>query len=326
MSKSEGRRAATAPSEGAEATLRREARRIYETVFRDPPAYTDYYFDRLFEPGDFVALRGGNEILSSLHAIPRTCRYRGESRPTLFLFAVATELEKRGRGHMGRLLGDVLAGAWAKGIRAVFLAPIDGRIYAKYGFRWVSELARNRIATRELRLSAEWAEKSRDPDLRARAVPDEVESGIYRELSAIYEAIVRDRTLSFDRDEGWYRLRHEELKRCGGRLTLFYRGNLPTGYFIRESEGDLQKITEFLFTDEACAALALRLLGTERDYYGETEIETPADTDLQGFLDNREAMVTAPYPAFMAAVAPHMTAEERRAFFSEGPRYIREYL
>jgi len=280
----------------------KEARLIYERVFRDPAAYTDFYFRHIFDPRHFLSLRDGASILASLHQNPHDFLLGREKRPTLFYFAVAVDLEKRGRGYMDRLLRHALRDAREKGISAVFLTPIDDGIYRKYGFSYVSDLLYYRIPLDRLRISSDWDLR----EIRKKAgvlLLTEVDGAdVNRELTEIYRKCMKNYHLFFERDENWFRLRREELAACGGKGYLIREGNRTAGYFTAEPEDDTYRITECLLMDPKLAPLVLDLASRQGDYYGKLELTAPPGEDFGIFPETQLAMGEERRPVFMARI------------------------
>jgi predicted acetyltransferase len=278
------------------------ARSVYEEVFRDPPSYTNFYFQHLFDPKRFLMMYEGDQLSASLHENPHHFYLDDELFPTLFLFAVAVAREYRRKGYMDRLLRHSLHTARASGYSSIFLTPIYSKLYRNYGFSYVSNLEHYRISLDRLHVSDEWNLKKLREEIQIVSFKELSSDKLIRNLVFVYQKKMKRNCLYFERKDQWYRQRLIEMNAGGERGYLLYRGKDPTGYVMIISEENTLRITEMLLTEPDQAALIFSMLETEKEYYQILEICAPEKSEINFFTENQGDMAKEVRPVFMARI------------------------
>ena len=110
-----------------------QCRKLYREAFADPDTAFE---DRLFSSCRryLRTVEEGGEVVSMLFALPCKVRQKsGEETPAFYVYAAATQRQKRGQGWMGRLLEEVKK----EGV-PLFLVPASEALigfYKRAGFR-----------------------------------------------------------------------------------------------------------------------------------------------------------------------------------------------
>ncbi len=109
---------------------------LWEEAFGEDELVRDFY-DKAFMEMSVLIVKNEQRIVSMLHYMP--CRYEegGVVYKGVYLYALATDKEYRGRGYMGRLINEALELAKQSGVDFCFLVPADAPLYdfyKKFGF------------------------------------------------------------------------------------------------------------------------------------------------------------------------------------------------
>ncbi len=127
-------------------------RALYERIFGDSRAYTDFYYrekcrDNVIvvkeetgcqaETGDAEGGPEAGEILSMAHLNPYLLSVRGLPVRTFMAAAVATVPDRRREGHMRDVLQASFDWLAEQGVPIVILLPVDPAIYEPFGFETV---------------------------------------------------------------------------------------------------------------------------------------------------------------------------------------------
>lgn len=110
--------------------------RLWEEAFGEDELVRVFYESAFLEMFVLV-IKENNKIISMLHYIPCRYKYGGMEYNGVYLYALATDKLYRGKGHMGRLIGQALEHATESGANFVFLVPASDGLYdfyKKFGF------------------------------------------------------------------------------------------------------------------------------------------------------------------------------------------------
>ncbi|MGI5855863.1 MAG: GNAT family N-acetyltransferase [Candidatus Merdivicinus sp.] len=117
---------------------------LWLACFGGPAEYLDFYYSRRFVPGDTLVWREEGRPVSMMTLM----RVRRGGEDGVYIYAVATLPEYRGRGLMRRLDAWSQEIAWKRGCRFSVLVPAEPELFAMYeklGYRadfpiWVKEI------------------------------------------------------------------------------------------------------------------------------------------------------------------------------------------
>lgn len=122
------------------------ARRLYLEAFPDEsPAFLDALFAKGF-PQHLVAMGDGGKLVSMLFALPYPIRTETGKTDALYLYAVATAKEYRGKGYAKRLLCEVASRG-----KPVFLRPLSPSLFDFYKTAGFTPFSPYKVQTGEVR-------------------------------------------------------------------------------------------------------------------------------------------------------------------------------
>ena len=114
---------------------------LYREVFpEDTEAFVDFYYRE--RPKRILAMEEDGEIIAMLHLNPFLISFFGKEIKASYIYAVATQKEKRRQGIMGELLRYSFTLLEEEGEAFCILIPVAESIYSPYGFQTVAKLAK----------------------------------------------------------------------------------------------------------------------------------------------------------------------------------------
>ena len=114
---------------------RERAKALWQSVFDDPPAFVDWFFENRYMPQWSVGVFDGLELISAIHGTPMELSLGAGSFPALMTSGVATVPREREKGHMYEAMRFLQKYAKGQGIPALFNHPQRPGAYAHLGFR-----------------------------------------------------------------------------------------------------------------------------------------------------------------------------------------------
>lgn len=109
-------------------------KQLWKLAFGDEDSYIDHFFDRYYTPERMLVLEedGGVQAMTAWFDMPLVSG-GGEEYPAAYLYAVATDPDRRGRGLAGRLLA--FADRWLKeqGFVCVTTVPARADLHVFFG-------------------------------------------------------------------------------------------------------------------------------------------------------------------------------------------------
>lgn len=131
--------------------LRREehirTRKLWEAIFtEDTPEFLDYYHSVKTMDNEIYVIEDGDEIISMIQLNPYQMRIGDKIYQTHYIVGVATDERYRRQGLMAKLLNHVLQVMKDAGEPFTFLMPASEAIYKPFGFEFVYQQKRMRLA------------------------------------------------------------------------------------------------------------------------------------------------------------------------------------
>ena len=121
------------------------ARHLYLEAFPDEdPAFLDALFAKCF-PSQLVAMGDGGKLVSMLFALPYPIKTAEGTLDALYLYAVATAKEYRGKGYAKRLLSEVAGRG-----KPVFLRPLSPTLFDFYKSAGFTPFSPHKVVTGEV--------------------------------------------------------------------------------------------------------------------------------------------------------------------------------
>ena len=129
---------------------------LYREVFpEDTEAFVDFYYRE--RPKRILAMEEDGEIIAMLHLNPFLISFFGKEIKASYIYAVATQKEKRRQGIMGELLRYSFTLLEEEGEAFCILIPVAESIYSPYGFRTIGKLSLEEKPLEEIEKSALYA-------------------------------------------------------------------------------------------------------------------------------------------------------------------------
>ncbi|MDR3260135.1 MAG: GNAT family N-acetyltransferase, partial [Fusobacteriaceae bacterium] len=305
---------------------RLSARKIYDEVFNDSELYTNYYFENVFDIENFLILEeyynNSPRIVATLHENPHTVIINEEKFAASFLFAVAVNMEDRGKGYMNDLVRYAIKNSKKTKLDIIFLIPINSKIYKKYGFAYVANLEKYNIfidnlinfdtnldfkkleMTRKEKKEREEKEEREENfnKIEIKRVDENSEVQFYNDLVKIYKEKMKKFNLYFERDENSFIRLIKGLKTESGRCYLLYRDNKAQGYFTFVIEGNKIKILELFLLDVYLYSQVFKMIYSQKEYYREVEILSHEKSNINFYFNNKLDIKKEMMPIFMARI------------------------
>jgi predicted acetyltransferase len=204
-------------------------RELYEQSFSDSIDFVNYYFKEKFIPERVMAIKADGRIASMLHLNPFDVNFNQKEYSVSYIVAVATAVEYRNKGYMGRLMKEALIRLYNEGEVFSLLMPIDSRIYERYGFGFIEDHLK--LECDSSTFTIEKIEcQSRLAELKD--VP---------ELVNIYQVFSEKFNLATIRNGSSFEKLFKELQTDKGHIVMFEDGYMMTYY-----EDEVLHIREFV--------------------------------------------------------------------------------
>lgn len=109
-------------------------RKLWKSAFQDSDAYMDYYFSQVIKRNIVFAATEEHEVISMVHLNPYMLVCQGESIKVHYIVGVATALNFRRQGIMGKLLTEALSYLERQKEPFTYLMPARKEYYSGLGF------------------------------------------------------------------------------------------------------------------------------------------------------------------------------------------------
>ncbi|PKM48983.1 MAG: hypothetical protein CVV02_18035 [Firmicutes bacterium HGW-Firmicutes-7] len=204
-------------------------RDLYVNSFSDSVQFVDYYFKEKFISSRVMAIKEDTRITSMLHLNPFEVRFNGEKYHVSYIVAVATAIEYRKKGYMGRLMQAALNRLFESGEVFSLLMPIDSRIYERYGYGFIED---------HLRFECDSATFMVKPTKYDYTVADDKDMS---KLADIFEEFTKQFNLSTIRNSASFEMLYKELLTDNGKILIF-----KDGYVMSYYEDEILHIRELV--------------------------------------------------------------------------------
>lgn len=117
-----------------------ELKALWRDVFQEEEAYLDAFFIKIFKGENALLYEEDGRIAAALHMVPYSMVVDGVEHPLLYLYAIGTLPEYRGKGYAGDITREALRVAEDRGYSAAFLVPAEESLflwYERMGFETV---------------------------------------------------------------------------------------------------------------------------------------------------------------------------------------------
>ncbi len=105
---------------------------LWLKCFDDTPSAVDRFFETAVTPENTVAVFSGSTAVSVLYMIESTVKNNGENYKALYIYAVCTHPDFRGRGLMKRCFDFLFEVSKKRGVDYLFLVPASESLFKMY--------------------------------------------------------------------------------------------------------------------------------------------------------------------------------------------------
>ena len=113
-----------------------------QAFFEDSEEFDNYYFTEKIKENQILVKEEDGRIISMVHLNPYKIRLKKQVCEINYVVGVATDKDRRHKGHMKDLLCRMLQDGWKRGEPFTFLMPEDKAIYEPFGFRFIYDKAK----------------------------------------------------------------------------------------------------------------------------------------------------------------------------------------
>ena len=211
-------------------------RRLWEEIFtEDTLEFLDYYYTVKAKDNEVYVIEDNEEVVSMLHLNPYQMRVKHKIYQTHYIVAVATDERYRHQGLMSQLLNHVMQVMADRGEPFTFLMPAAEAIYKPFGFEFVYEQKREKVAGK--RCTDETVEIVPATEQDCQSIAD-----FANEKLREYDVVTW-------RDAKSYKTLLSELASEDGDIILIKKDSMIEGVFCY-AKGEQLQLHEPLFNDE----------------------------------------------------------------------------
>lgn len=105
---------------------------LWQSCFHDTKAFTDLYFENIYQEGNTLVKEKNGKLLSALQMLPYTLAYGGKEIPVSYISGASTYPEFRGKGLMQSLMQDAFREMQRRGMLLSVLIPAERWLFGFY--------------------------------------------------------------------------------------------------------------------------------------------------------------------------------------------------
>ena len=144
---------------------------LWKQAFGDEDAAIDAFFTTAYTPEGVFVLKEGGQVRAMACWLPATVCWDRRGWRAAYLYAVATDLDARGRGYCGRLLAFAEGFLEPRGAKALLLVPGEPSLrqfYGRHGYEEFSAVDLTELEAAPAAGESEWVEAPVYLELRER--------------------------------------------------------------------------------------------------------------------------------------------------------------
>ncbi len=135
---------------------------LWVDTFHDSPSVVEHFFQNAVTEQDIVVALCDNTVASALYMLDSTITNNGKSYRALYIYAVCTHPDYRGRGLMRACFDFLFEVAKARGVDYLFLVPAGDELfemYRKLGFKTCLYYSERRVFAKDFNCEAPTTER-----------------------------------------------------------------------------------------------------------------------------------------------------------------------
>ena len=109
-----------------------ELKKLWIDTFGDTKEYVNSFFDKFYSPDKLLVFKKNGKIVSALYMIDYCLKYEDKCYKIMYLYALATDKQYRGKGIMSMLIDKADEIMYNKEYAGAFLIPAEDSLYDYY--------------------------------------------------------------------------------------------------------------------------------------------------------------------------------------------------
>lgn len=224
----------------------KKTRTLYEKVFQDSKAYTEYFYRKAEEEGIAFVATDGECIVAEVFLMPKFLSRDDRMIEAYYVYGVATDEAYRKRGIVRVLMENADQYARKKGVELMYLIPENEKIYRSMGFETykIGEIITYELSAKDantmLKFNLEPLNESNFND------------DIYHEINELENEIQKAGELVPFRDKDYIRDKIERAKVENGEIYLLRKRNdySIAGIIMTGNESEQTSILDIMGEEE----------------------------------------------------------------------------
>lgn len=270
------------------------AKNIWMKSFDDDEDTINFYFNNIFNENNFLNLKLDGEVISSLHENKYIVTFNNQTFETFYIVGVATDITKRKKGYMSKLLNFSITNSYKKNLPFIFLSAIDSSIYRKFGFEYFSS-----IETYSLDIS-QLNELDENKNLTFKEIELNSLDNFLEDLINVYDSCMKDIFINLKRDKFYFKKLLMECFNDKMRILVSYENGKMNGYIIYGINSKTIEVREVFAINTSIKSSLIKLLLTHKDYCNHLIINSVISSNID-FLFKNQVKIKKELSHFMMA-------------------------
>ncbi|MCJ8342570.1 MAG: GNAT family N-acetyltransferase [Cetobacterium sp.] len=260
--------------------------KIWLETFKDSEDYVKWYMENIHRNENNLYILKEEKVLGMLYENPYNINYLNENLRGIYAVAVSIIPEARGEGNLNRLMEYSIKNNRNKDI--MFLHPVNGRLYKKYGFIYGSNIETYTCLLKDIpffrkKYKVFSIDKKNDINYLVKLYEEKMKN--YKFFIKKTEKDLLNLFSETEIDKGYSYLIKDE-------------NNIIKGYFTYTFNENNIFVKEMIFEDKNTFESILYHLKTYGDYFEKLEIVSPEGMNLNKYLED--------YTILKKEIKPHI--------------------
>ena len=256
--------------------------KFWKDSFKDSEEQIKFYFDNIYNEKNYLVLEDNSKIVSSLHENDYIFNFNNESVKSKYIVGVSSDIAKRNKGYMSKLLISMLENSKKKSMPFVFLTPINPKIYRKFGFEYFSNIEYYNFSIEEL---VDF--KLPNDDYSYIEINEENKKLYLKDLIKVYNSNMEDKFCYLERDNFYFDKILKEAINDEMKIFILYKNKVASAYIIFGLYEENIEIRECMALDGISYKEILALIYGYRDYYKNVSLASPNNSNLEFLFENQ---------------------------------------
>ena len=271
--------------------------KFWKDSFKDSEEQIKFYFDNIYNEKNYLVLEDNSKIVSSLHENDYIFNFNNESVKSKYIVGVSSDIAKRNKGYMSKLLISMLENSKKKSMPFVFLTPINPKIYRKFGFEYFSNIEYYNFSIEEL---VDF--KLPNDDYSYIEINEENKKLYLKDLIKVYNSNMEDKFCYLERDNFYFDKILKEAISDEMKIFILYKNKVASAYIIFGLYEENIEIRECMALDGVSYKEILALIYGYRDYYKNVSLASPNNSNLEFLFENQLSIEKIVKPFMMMRI------------------------